>query len=527
MSQSGDRQRMRAGGQPVFILSDDAERTQGEDAQQANVSAGKAVAEAVRTTLGPNGMDKMLVADGDVVVTNDGATILDEMDIEHPAADMIVDVAESQDDEVGDGTTTVAVLTGELLAQAEGLLDDEIHPTAIVEGYAQARDIAVETLVSETLAGDVDDDALREVAESAMTGKGTGGATAEDLAAAVVEAVRRVEHDGHVDADDVRVVARSGRSSTATEVVEGVAVDDEPVRADAPRRYEGATVAVVDQALEQPEANVDIEYDIADAAGVESATAGEQSRLRGYVDALVDGGVDVVYCTEGVDDYVAAALAEHGVLVFEDCSDDEAAAVADATGAARIADVAETDADDVGHADVVRRERYDDEELTFLESADATVVTLFVRGGTGYVVDELERAVGDGVDGVVGAITGGGVVPGAGASEVAVANALRDRAAGIEGRQQLAVEAFAEAVEALPRTLAQNAGMDPIDALVDLRTANETGRAGVLGVGSEARVDDPVEAGVLDPVSVKHGAVSAATEAATMIVRIDDVISAN
>jgi thermosome len=523
MSQSGDRQRMRAGGQPVFVLSEDAERTQGEDAQQANVSAGKAVAEAVRTTLGPNGMDKMLVSDGDVVVTNDGATILDEMEIEHPAADMIVEVAESQDDETGDGTTTVAVLTGELLAKAEDLLDDDVHPTAIAEGYAQARDIAVETLESETLAGELDDERLRRVAESAMTGKSTGGATADQLAAAVVEAVRRVERDGTVDADDVQVVARSGRSSTATEVVEGVAIDDEPAREDAPRRYEDATVAVVDQDLEQPETNVDVEYDIADAAGVESATAGEQSRLRRAVDTLVDA----VYCTGEVDDYVAAALAEHDVLVFDNCKDREAPAFADATGAARITDLAEADAEDFGHADTVRRERYDDEELTFVESADAAVVTLFVRGGTGYVVDELERAVSDGVDGVVGAVTGGGVVPGAGASEVAVANALRDRAAGIEGRQQLAVEAFAEAVEALPRTLAQNAGMDPIDALVDLRAANETGRAGVLGVGSEARVADPVEAGVLDPLSVKRGAVTAATEAATMIVRIDDVISAN
>jgi thermosome len=518
---------MRAGGQPVFILDEDAERTQGEDAQQANVQAGKAVAEAVRTTLGPNGMDKMLVSDdGDVVVTNDGATILDEMDVEHPAAEMIVEVAQSQDDEVGDGTTTVAVLTGELLARAEDLLDDDIHPTAIVEGYARARDIAAETVDAETLTDEVTDDVLRRVAESAMTGKATGGATADRLAEAVVEAVRRVEADGTVDRDDVQVVARSGRSATSTAVFGGVAIDDEPEHEDVPRRWEDATVAVLDQALEQPETTVDVEYDIGSASQVTEATAGERARLDRYVDTLVGHGVDVVYTTSGVDEYVAAALAEHDVLVFDHCRDKEAPAFARGVGAARVSNVEEADPDDFGHAEVVRRETFDDEELTIFESDTADLVTLFVRGGTGYVVDELERAVSDGVDAAVAALDGG-VVPGAGATEVAVANALRDEAAGVEGRQQLAVEAFADAVETLPRTLAQNAGLDPIDALVDLRAANESGRAGVLGVGSEARVADPVEVGALDPAVVKHNALRAAVEASTTILRIDDVISAS
>jgi chaperonin GroEL (HSP60 family) len=519
MSQSGDRQRMQAGGQPVFIMGEDAERTEGRDAQQANVQAGKAVAEAVRTTLGPTGMDKMLVADGDVVVTNDGATILDEMDIEHPAADMIVEVAESQDEEVGDGTTTAAVLAGELLSRAEGLLDDEIHPTAVVEGYDRACDIALEAVENETLDGDVDDERLRQVAESAMTGKGTGGATADQLAAAVVDAVRRV------DADDVRVVARSGRSSTATEVVEGVAFDDDALREDVSREYEDATVAVLDTGLEQPETTLDVEYDIGNATGVADASAGERARLDGYVQTLVDHGVDVVYASDSIDDYVEAALAEHDILAFDSCRDDPVDELARAVGASHISNLDEADADDFGHARSVRRETYDDEELTFVESDAAEIVTLFVRGGTGYVVDELERAVDDGVDAAVAALEG--VVPGAGAAEAAVANALRDEAASVEGRQQLAVEAFAEAVETVPRTLAQNAGMDPIDALVDLRAANESGRAGVLGVGTDARVADPVPEGVVDPRTVKRGAFRAATEAATMIVRIDDVISAN
>jgi thermosome len=515
---------MRAGGQPVFILDEDAERTQGKDAQRANVQAGKAVAEAVRTTLGPNGMDKMLVSDdGDVVVTNDGATILDEMDVEHPAADMIVEVAQSQDDEVGDGTTTAAVLTGELLTQAEDLLDDDIHPTAIVEGYARARDIALRAIDEEALAGEVDDETLRQVAESAMTGKGTGGAAADQLAAAVVDAVRRA--DGV--ADDVHVQAQAGRSSTATEVFGGIVVDDELEREDVPRRYEDATVAVLDQGLEQPEANVDFEYDITDTGQVGDVTAGEQGRLDRYVDLLVDHGVDVVYSSDEVEDYVAARLAEHDIMSVSYVRDKEMPAFARAVGAKRITNLEEADPEDFGHVDVVRRERFDDEELIFFENDDAGLVTLFVRGGTGYVVDELERAVQDGVDAAVSAASDDGIVPGAGATEIAIANALRDEAASIEGRQQLAVEAFAEAVESLPRTLAQNAGMDTIDALVDLRAANESGRAGVLGVGSGARVADPVDEGVLDPAAVKRSAVQAAVEASTMIVRIDDVISAN
>ena len=527
MSQSGDRQRMRAGGQPVFVLSDDAERTQGKDAQQANVAAGKAIAESVRTTLGPNGMDKMLVSDGDVVVTNDGATILEEMDIEHPAADMLVDVATTQEEEVGDGTTTAAVLTGELLTQAEDLLDNDIHPTAIVEGYGRARDIALQTVEEETLTGEVDDEILRQVAESAMTGKGTGGAAADQLAAAVVEAVRRVDGNG----DDVQVTARAGRSSTATEVFGGIVVDDELEHDDVPRRYEDATIAVLDVGLEQPEANVDFEYDITDTGQVDDATAGEQARLDRYVDILVDHGVDIVYSSDEVEDYVAARLAEHDIMSVSYVRDKEMPAFARAVNAGRITNLEEADPEEFGHADVVRHERHgegdDEEQLTFFENEDAGLVTLYVRGGTGYVVDELERAVQDGVGAVVEAMSGEGVVPGAGATEVAVANALRDEAASVEGRQQLAVEAFAEAVETIPRTLAQNAGMDPIDALVDLRAANESGRAGVLGVGVEARVGDPVPAGVLDPATVKHGAVQAAVEAATMIVRIDDVISAN
>ena len=527
MSEASDQQRPLGAGQPVFVLSEDTERTQGRDAQSANISAGKAVAEAVRTTLGPNGMDKMLVDDGDVVVTNDGATILDEMDIEHPAAKMIVEVSETQDDEVGDGTTTAAVLTGELLSEAEDLLENDVHPTTIVGGYARASEIAVETVDEERLDTELDEDVLTSVAVSSMTGKGTGGATAERLAEAVVGAVDRVRDEDGVDREAISVVAEKGRSTTATELIEGVVLEDEPARDDGPRSLEDATVAVLDEALEQPETDADVEYNIGSADQLADAVAAEESRLREFSDSLLEHEVDLVVCTEGIADQVAGRLSAAGVMVFDDVSDDDAAAVATATGAARVAQLADLAAEDLGVAESVRIDSFDDQELTFVEGgADAPTITLFVRGGTGYVVEELERAVVDGVDAVVSAIDGGGVVPGAGAIETRIAGAIRAAAAGIEGREQLAVEAYADAVEALPRTLAQNAGRDPIDALVDLRAANEDGPAGVLGSGGQSEIGDPVAAGVLDPAAVKREAVNSATESATMIVRIDDVISA-
>jgi thermosome len=515
-----------AQGQPIYVLSQDSERTEGRDAQAANIEAGKAVAESVRTTLGPNGMDKMLVADDDVVVTNDGATILGEMDIEHPAAKMIVEVAETQEDEVGDGTTTAAVLAGELLAETEDLLDQDVHATTIVQGFNQAARIASETVDEITLEGELDDERLRQVAESSMTGKGTGGATAGALAEAVVDAVRRVQENGSVDRDRLSIVTQPGRASTATELVEGVVVEDEPMRDDMPRHLEDVTVAVVDADLDQPDTEADVEYSITSTDQLQAAVDAEDQRVQEYADALLDADVDVAFVTGDVADALGARLSKAGVLVFESVSDGDAASFATATGASRVATVEDLSADDLGHADSVRVEEYDD-DLVFVEGgAEAQAVTLFVRAGTGQVLSEIERAVTDGVDAVVAAVEADAVVPGAGATEIHVAAAIRDAAAGIEGREQLAVEAFADAIDVLPRTLAANAGMDPIDALVELRAANEDGVAGVTGADLSAAVSDPIEAGVLDPAAVKREALESATEAATMIARIDDVISA-
>jgi thermosome len=459
-------------------------------------------------------------------------TILDEMDIEHPAAQMIVEVAETQEDEVGDGTTTAAVLTGELLAKAEDLLENDLHPTVVVEGYLRAAELAQEAIDEQVLDLDLDDELLRRVAESSMTGKGTGDVAADRLATLVVRAVHMV-HDGadgeRFDRDDVRVETRTGASSSATELVEGVVVDEEPVNDNMPRSVEDATVAVLDVELKVRESDIDAEYTIETVDQLTAALDAEDSELRSYATSLADAGVDVVFCSKSIDDRVAAYLADADVLAFESVSSSDARAVARATGAKRLGSVAELDALDFGRADSVRVEKYGDDELAFVEGgAAAKAVTLFLRGGTEHVVDELERAVTDAVDVVVAALDEGGVVPGAGQAELAVSDYVRAKAASIEGRQQLAVEAFADAVDMLPRTLAENTGMDAIDALVDLRARYENeGRAGIISRGRSGEIGDPVEAGVLDPAAVKREAIESATEAATMILRIDDVIAAN
>ncbi|RRJ28972.1 thermosome subunit [Halocatena pleomorpha] len=513
----------------MFILAEDTERTQGEDAQSSNITAGKAVSNSVQSTLGPRGMDKMLVSDsGDVVITNDGATILEEMDIEHPAAQMIVEVSTTQEEEVGDGTTTAAVLAGELLSRAEDLLDDDVHPTSIVEGYHEAARIAQETIDERVVEGSVDDDLLENVAVTSMTGKGTGDIGARPLAETVVEAIRRVESD-NVDRDSVRVRTQTGASSSATELVEGIISEEEPLHENMPRRVESADIAVLDLDLEVSESNIDAEYNVTSVDQLNAALDAEESELQTYADSLVDSGIDVAFVTGDVDDRVASALANEGVLAFDSVDDDEAEAISQATAARFVGTVDDLEADDFGHAELVRVEKFGDEELAFIEGGSkAESVTVFVRGGTEHVADELERALSDGLDVVTAAIEQGGVVPGAGATEIAIADGIREEAASITGRKQLAVEAFADALDVLPRTLATNAGMDPIDALVELRsTYDSEGTAGIIAEGQTGRVADPLEAGILDPAAVKREAVESATEAATMITRIDDVISAS
>ncbi len=518
----------RMGNQPMIVLSEDSQRTSGKDAQSMNITAGKAVAESVRTTLGPKGMDKMLVSDsGDVVVTNDGVTILKEMDIDHPAANMIVEVSETQEDEVGDGTTTAVVVAGELLEQAEELLDSDVHATTIAQGYRQAAERAKEIVTEEAIDVSAEDrETLEQIAATAMTGKGAESAR-DTLAELIVDAVLAVEDDEGVDTDNISVETVVGGSIDTSELIEGAIVDKERVDENMPYAAEDADVALFDGAIEVQETEIDAEVNVTDPDQLQQFLDQEEEQLQEMVDELVDTGADVVFVGDGIDDMAQHYLAQEGVLAVRRAKDSDLRSLARATGGRVVSNLEDLSEDDLGFAGSVAQKDIGGDERIFVEEVDdAKSVTLVLRGGTEHVVDEVERAVDDSLGVVRTTLADGHVVPGGGAPETELALELRDFADSVGGREQLAVEAFADALEVIPRTLAENAGLDPIDSLVDLRARHDGGE---FGAGLDARNGEVIgmdEDGVVEPLRVKTQAIESATEAATMILRIDDVIAA-
>ena len=516
------------GNQPMIVLSEESQRTSGEDAQNMNITAGKAVAESVRTTLGPKGMDKMLVdSGGSVVVTNDGVTILKEMDIDHPAANMIVEVSETQEEEVGDGTTSAVVVAGELLDQAEDLLDQDIHATTLAQGYRQAAEKAKEILDEEAIDVSPDDrETLVEIAQTAMTGKGAENSK-DLLAELVVDAVLAVQDDDGIDTENVSVEKVVGSSIDQSELVEGVIVDKERVDENMPFAVEDADVALFDGAIEVKETEVDAEVNVTDPDQLQQFLDQEEEQLRGMVDHLVDIGADVVFVGDGIDDMAQHYLAQEGILAVRRAKSDDLGRLARATGGRVVSNLEDIESDDLGFAGSVAQKDIGGDERIFVEDVEeAKSVTLILRGGTEHVVDEVERAIDDSLGVVRTTLLDGQVLPGGGASEAELALQLRDFADSVGGREQLAVEAFADALEVIPRTLAENAGLDPIDSLVDLRSRHDGGE---FGAGLDAYTGDVIDMeadGVVEPLRVKTQAIESATEAAVMILRIDDVIAA-
>ena len=516
------------GNQPLIVLSEDSQRTSGRDAQSMNITAGKAVAESVRTTLGPKGMDKMLVdSTGNVVVTNDGVTILKEMDIEHPAANMIVEVAETQEDETGDGTTTSVVIAGELLAKAEDLLEQDIHATILAQGYRQAAQKAKEIL--EDVAIDVDEsdrEYLEQVAATAMTGKGAENAR-ELLAELVVDAVLAVKDDDEIDVDNVKVEKVVGGSVEQSELVEGVIIDKERVHENMPYAVEDANIALLDTAIEVRETEIDAEVNVTDPDQLQQFLDQEEKQLQEMVETLKEAGADVVFCQKGIDDMAQHYLAQEGILAVRRAKKSDMKRLARATGGTVVSNIDDITADDLGFAGNVGQKDVGGDERIFVEDVEeAKSVTLILRGGTEHVVDEIERAIDDSLGVVRTTLVDGQVLPGGGAPEAELALQLRDFADSVGGREQLAVEAFADALEVIPRTLAENAGLDPIDSLVDLRSRHDGGE---FGAGLDAYTGDVIDMeaeGVVEPLRVKTQAIESATEAAVMILRIDDVIAA-
>jgi thermosome len=513
-------------GQPILVLPEGTNRFIGRDAQRMNILAGKVLAETVRTTLGPKGMDKMLVDSlGDIVVTNDGVTILKEMDIEHPAAKMLVEVAKTQEDEVGDGTTTAVIIAGELLKKAENLLDMDIHPTIVAMGYRQAAEKAQEILNDISINAD-DRDTLIKVAMTAMTGKGTEKAR-QPLAELIVDAVKQVEEDGEVEIDHIKIEKKDGAIVEESTLVQGVIIDKERVHPGMPKKIENAKIALLNCPIEVKETEVDAEIRITDPAQMQAFIEQEEQMIKDMVSSIVDTGAQVAFAQKGIDDLAQHYLAKAGVMAVRRVKKSDIEKLAKATGAKVVTNIDDLSAADLGEAGLVSEKKVSGDDMIYVEDCkEPKAVTLMVRGSTKHVVDEIERAVDDAIGVVAATVEDGKVVAGGGAPEIELSKQLRDYSDSISGREQLAVAAFAEALEIVPKTLAENAGLDSIDCLVDLRAAHESSFYMGLDV-FEGKVADMYKAGVIEPHRVKKQAIQSASEAAEMILRIDDVIASS
>ncbi|RLM49424.1 thermosome subunit beta [Halorubrum sp. Atlit-28R] len=516
-------------GQPMIIMGEDAQRVQDKDAQEYNISAARGVAESVRSTLGPKGMDKMLVNSmGDVTITNDGVTILQEMDIDNPTAEMVVEVAETQEDEAGDGTTSAVAIAGELLKNAQDLLEQDIHPTAVIKGFNLASEYAREQVDEVATAVDPDDtETLRNVAETSMTGKGAelDKDVLADLVVRAVQGVTVEADDGShvVDLANLNIETRTGRAAGESRLLSGAAIDKDPVHEDMPTDFDAADVLLLNDPIEVEEADVDTSVNVDSPDQLQKFLDQEEQQLREKVDQIVDSGADVVFCQKGIDDLAQHYLAKEGVLAVRRTKKSDLTFLKNVLGAPIVTDLDSLTADDLAVGSV---ERDDDEELFYVEGEDAHGVTLLLYGTTEHVVDELERGIQDALDVVSTTVSDGRTLPGGGAVEVEIARRLRDYADSVEGREQLAVEAFADSLELIPRVLAENAGLDAIDLLVDLRAAHEAGdrNAGLDVFAGE--VVDTADAGVVETAHAKEQAIASAAEAANLVLKIDDIISA-
>ncbi|MFP3871333.1 MAG: thermosome subunit beta [Candidatus Aenigmatarchaeota archaeon] len=523
---------MMSGQQPIFVMKEDTERESGKDAQKNNIAAAKAIADAVRTTLGPKGMDKMLVDNlGDVVITNDGVSILDEIDIEHPAAKMLVEVAETQEEECGDGTTSAVILSGELLKKAEDRIE-QLHPSTVANGYRIASEKASEVLDDLKIEIDLEDkENLQDIASTAMTGKNVE-VNKEHLAEIAVHAVKHITEeteDGYfADTDNIKIEKQAGASVDNTELVDGVILDKERLHDNMPRDIKDAKIALLNSALEVKETEIDASIEITDPDQLEQFVNKEEESIREMVQKVKDSGANVLLCQKGIDDLAQHYLAKEGIFAIRRVKKSDMKKLAKATGGSIVNNLQDLTSEELGTANRVHEKIVSGDHMTFIEGTEeAKAVSLLLRGGTEHVVDELERAVEDAIKVVSVAIEDGAVLPGGGATEIELSNRLAEMAGGIEGREQIAFEDFANSLEIVPRTISENAGLDGIDVLMNLNTAHEKEDKKVHGVNVEdgERPEDMLENGIIEPYRVKEQAIKSATEAANMILRIDDVIA--
>jgi thermosome len=516
---------------PVFILKEGTKREKGKGAQFNNISAARAIADAVRSTLGPRGMDKMLVDSmGDVVITNDGVTILKEIDVEHPAAKMLVEVAKTQDEECGDGTTTAVILAGELLKKAEALIEQNVHPTVISGGYRLAAVKAREILDSVAISVSPDDkETLMDIARTAMISKSVS-ASRNLLADVAVKAVSAVaeKKDGkwYVDDDNIQIVKKQGGSTDDTQMISGIIVDKEAVHPAMPKKVEKAKIALIDSALEVKKTEIDAKIEITDPSQLHAFLDEEENMLRKMVDIVKKSGATVLFCQKGIDDLAQHYLGKEKIYAVRRVKKSDMEKLAKATGANLVTKLDDLKASDLGDAALVEEKKIADDRMTFVTGCkNPKAVSVLIRGGTEHVVDEIDRSLNDAISVVSVAFEDGKLVTGGGSAASELALKLRDYAASVGGREQIAIDAFASAMEVIPTALAENAGLDPIDVLIEMRQAHKSGKK-YAGINVfTGKVVDMKKERVLEPIRVGKQALSSATDAAVMILRIDDVIA--
>jgi len=520
------------GGQPVLILKEGTSRKRGKEAQTNNIMAAKVIAEVLRTTLGPRGMDKMLIDGlGDITITNDGAAILDEIDVQHPAAKMMVEVAKTQDDMVGDGTTTSVILAGELLRKAEELLAQNIHPTVIVRGYQKAVDKAVEALAKLGITVEIDDrETLKKVSLTSMGSKAVGNAR-DHLSNITIDAVKLItEKRGDktiADIDNIQRVKKEGKSLYDTELIRGIIIDKEIVHAGMPKRVENAKIALLDSPLEVEKTEFSAEIRIRDPAQMQAFLDKETRMLKDMVTKVKASGAAVLFCQKGIDDMAQHFLAKEGIIAARRVKQSDMEKLARATGGKVITKLDDLNSSDLGEAGIVEERKVGDDKMIFVEKCkEPRSVAILIRAGLERMVDEADRAMNDALSVVADVIQDNKIVAGGGATEAEIAKVLRGFATKVGGREQLAIEAFADALEIVPKTLAENAGLESIDILVGLRAAHEKKNGHLMGVDVfKGEIVNSYENGVVEPLKVKEQAMKSAAEVASMILRIDDVIA--
>ncbi len=514
---------------PFVLTPEDVQRIMGKDAQRNNITAARMVSDIVKTTLGPKGMDKMLVSPtNDLIVTNDGVTILDEMQIEHPAAKMMVEIAKTQETEVGDGTTTAVMIAGKLLENAEKLLDKKIHPTVITKGYRIASEKSQEILNEIALRiTPNDEDILRQVAMTAMTGKGAEDSK-EKFSEIIVRAVKQVQNNGKIDLNDIKIEKSKGKGIEDTELISGIVLDKEKISHDMPSKIDNAKIALIDSPLELKNPEIDTKISISSPEQLQSFLSQEEKEIREMIEKIKFSGANIIFCQKGIDDFAQYLLSKEKIYACRRVSRSDMEKLSKATGGRIVSNLSELTLNELGNAQVVEEVKHGEDTLTYVKGcSNPKALTILIHGGTGHVIDEIERALKDGLGDVVCSLKSGLVVPGGGAVEIELSRKLREFGQSLSGREQLAVDEFASALEFIPTTLAENAGVDPIDVLTELKSRHDSGERNTGLNLFNNKIENVLEAKIIEPLKIKTQAINSATDVAIMILRIDDVIASS